>query len=168
MVSTPSTEGRIPLGIALQLWVWAAMVRPLKHVVSMRTLVGLVRYRRERHRDLVRTATIVQYLSARGRFPGRPPGNCYDRSFAAYRLLGAAGARPELRVGVRRPGGRTLDGHVWVVLDGHAVAETPAFIEQFTTILRVDAAGRFEPLGSTAEASAERRWTDLHGEPTHR
>ena len=164
----PSTDGRVPLSTVLQIWVWAAIVRPLKHVVSMRTLVRLVRNGRERHRDHARTAAIVQYLSAAGRFPRRPPANCYDRSLAAYRLLGAAGARPELRVGVRRPGGRTLDGHVWVVLDGQAVAETPAFVEQFTTILRVDAEGRLEPVGSAGESSAEHRWADVHGEPTPR
>jgi len=168
MASTSSTEERIPLSLALQFWIWAAIVRPLKHLVSIRTLVRLVRNRREPHRDHARTATIVQYLSARGRFPHRPPANCYDRSLAAYRLLGAAGARPELHVGVRRPGGSTLDGHVWVVLDGRAVAEAPAFIEQFTTILRVNADGRLEPLGSAGQASPEHRWADLHGEPTPR
>jgi hypothetical protein len=75
----------------------------------------------------------------------------------AYRLLRAAGARPELHVGVRRlADSGTLDGHVWVVLDGAAAVESHEFIRQFTPVLRVDAEGRFEsPAGLRPEARDE-------------
>jgi hypothetical protein len=156
------------VSVVLQFWAWAAILRPLKHLISMRWLVRHMRSRGTAPADATRASAIVQYMSATDRFPRRPPANCYERSLVAYRLLGDAGARPELRIGVRRPGAGTLDGHVWVVLDGQPVAETPAFIEQFTPILRVDADGRFEPVGSAPAPSADRRWADLYREPTSR
>jgi hypothetical protein len=93
-------------------------------------------------------------MGATGRFPARAPANCLERSLAAYRLLCAAGARPELHVGVRRlPESGTLDGHVWLVLDGSAASESREFIRQFTPVFRVDADGRFEsPAGGPPEA----------------
>jgi hypothetical protein len=129
--------------------------------------VRFVQSRASTRLDAARASAIVKYMSAIDRFPRRAPANCYERSLAAYRLLGKAGARPELRIGVRRPGAGRLDGHVWVILDGQPVAETSAFIEQFTPILRVDADGCFEPLGSP-EPSADRRWTAVHSGPTSR
>ena len=158
----------MPLAIVLQFWAWAAVLRPLKHLMSMRWLVRLVRSRRTCERDPARASAIVRYMSAQGRFPRRAPANCYERSLVAYRLLATAGAQPELRIGVRRPGEGSLDGHVWVVLEGQPVAEAAAFIDRFTPILRVDAAGHFEPLGSTSTPAGDQRWTDLHREPTAR
>jgi hypothetical protein len=88
-------------------------------------------------------------MGATDRFPRRPPGNCLERSLAAYRLLLSAGARPELRVGVRRGDGpgAVMKGHVWLVLDGQPVAESTSAVEGFTPILRFDADGFAERLG---------------------
>jgi hypothetical protein len=168
MLTASSSGGRIPISLVLQFWGWAAILRPLKHVMSIRWLVRLVRTRRGPGCNVAREAAILQYMSAKDRFPRRPPANCYERSLAAYRLLGAVGARPELRVGVRRPGVGAIDGHVWVVLDGRPVAEAAGFIEQFTPILTVDADGHFIPLGPHRDRMVERGWTDLHREPTPR
>jgi hypothetical protein len=158
----------VPVSVMIQFWAWAAILRPLKHVFSFRWLVRVVQSRASMRLDAMRMSEIVKYLSAIDRFPRRPPANCYERSLAAYRLLAKAGARPELRIGVRRPAAGRLDGHVWVLLDGQPVAETSAFIDQFTPILRVDADGHFEPLGSHPEPSTDRRWTGVHSEPPSR
>jgi hypothetical protein len=121
------------------MWMWAAVLRLLKHVVPMPTLVRLAqrapRAGAERLRDEVET-----YLGTKGRFPFRPPANCLERSLGAYRLLCEAGADPELVVGVKRSDGR-VDGHVWVSVDGHAVGEERD-LETFTTIVTFDANAR--------------------------
>ena len=55
-----------------------------------------------------------------------------------------------------------------ISLDGQPVAESSTFIEQFTPILHVDADGRFAPPRPGPDPIVERRWPDLHREPTSR
>jgi hypothetical protein len=50
------------------------------------------------------------------------PAGCLPRSLVVERLLARAGARPELRIGVRLDEGR-LSAHAWVEVDGEPVAE---------------------------------------------
>lgn len=141
---------RAPLTIVLQFWAWAAVLRPLKRVLPFRMLVRLVRVGSRASRPRPgRAAAIVDYMTAVGRFPARPPANCLERSLAAYRMLRSAGSRPELRVGVRRvPDTGSLDGHVWLVLDG-LPAERNESVREFTEVIRVDTDGRVESLDST-------------------
>jgi hypothetical protein len=140
---------RLPVGVAFQFWAWALILRPLKHVIPLHLLVRLVRSRRQSRRRLVlREAAILDYMTANDRFPWRAPANCLERSLAAYRLLAAAGAAPELRVGVRRVAdSQAVDGHVWVVVDGQPIAEAAGFAEQFTAVLRFNADGSVQRLG---------------------
>ena len=139
---------RPPVGVVLQFWLLAALVRPLKHLMPLKLLVRLIRSRRSPGRMRSREAAILRYISARRRFPWRAPANCFERSLAAYRLLGAAGVRPELHVGVRRTGQPgAVDGHVWIVVDREPAGEAPAFIAQFTPVMRFDAAGRLDAFG---------------------
>ena len=139
---------RMPLAIAAQFWAWAALLRVLKHLLPLRVLVRLVRMgSRPSRTEPKNVSTILGYMGATGRFPARAPANCLERSLTAYRLFRAAGARPELYVGVRRlPDSGTLDGHVWLVLDGVVAAESHDFIRQFIPVLRIDAEGRFESM----------------------
>lgn len=146
-------DAKTPVPIVVRFWAWALLLRPLKHVLPLKLLVRLVRSRRQSAERLTaRETAIVDYMSSRLRFPRRAPANCLERSLAAYRLLGEAGSRPELMVGVRRlPAGqrrngatRPVDGHVWIVLDRQPAAETAAFIDTFTPVLRVDADGRID------------------------
>lgn len=157
-VPTAHTRATRPV-IAVQFWAWAALLRPLKHVLPLRMLVRLVRAGSRPRASSARpdrAAAILGYLAATGRFPARAPANCLERSLAGYRLLRSAGARPELCVGVRRvPAAGALDGHVWLVLDGTAVAERPEFIREFTVVVRVDADGRFESPGNAPAPAAE-------------
>ena len=141
--------GTATLAVVLPFWGWAALLRPLKHVVPLRLLVRLVRRRHPASsRNRSREAAILAYMCSRERFPKRAPANCLERSLAAYRLLAAAGARPELLIGVRRgPDAGALNGHVWVVLDNQPAGEEAAAVATFTPVLRVDANGRIEATG---------------------
>ena len=112
-------------GIAARLWTWAAILRVLKHVVPLGTLVRLMHARPARSRSADLEHRLEGYMAASGTFPRRAPGNCLERSLAAYRLLCRASASPTLVVGFRHSASRTVEGHVWVVVDGRALAERP-------------------------------------------
>ena len=137
--------------IALRLWFWAAVLRGLKHSVPLDNLVGLMHRRpsgRRRSTELERR--LEAYLEATGRFPSRPPANCLERSLGAYRLLCRANAAPEIVIGVRRAAGTVVEGHVWVTVDGRALAERAENLASYTPIARFDAAARRQPSGADA------------------
>lgn len=127
-------------GIAVRLWCWAALLRPLKHVLPLARLVRLVHARgRAAFRSPEFERRLERYMTADGRFPRRPPGNCLERSLGAYRLLCAANAAPTLIVGLRRSGTADIvQGHVWIVVDGRAFAEPPERLSTYTTLLTFD------------------------------
>ena len=131
--------------IPLRVWLWAAIIRPLKHIVPLPALVRFARPLTSSsgaaHRDAVERR-LERYLTERGRFPARPPGNCLERSLAVYRLLCSVGADVRLVVGLR-PGDRGVDGHVWVVLDGQPFAEA-GDVASYASVLAFDARGNRE------------------------
>jgi len=145
------------VSIGWRVWFWAAVVRALKHVVPLQLLV---RWMSPAGQTPEARATfepaLAAYLSARGRFPRRPPGNCLDRSLAAYRLLCAAGAHPELVVGIR-PEARGLLGHVWLVIDGRPFAERGE-IDRYVSIVRFDDRGRRQPEATGTTDLTGIRW----------
>jgi hypothetical protein len=129
--------------MAARLWLWAAMVRPLKHVVPLGTLVRIA-HRAPRvgaDAEVVRRQ-LEGFLRRSGRAPTRAPANCLERSLGAYRLLCAAGAAPELVVGLRRGSGTSVDGHVWVEVAGCPLAEDESFLARFARLLTFDSNGR--------------------------
>jgi hypothetical protein len=129
-----------------RLWLWAAVVRPLKHVVTLGTLVHLFH---RRPRSAPQPEQVRQQLESllrrKGRLLTRAPANCLERSLGAYRLLCAAGAAPEIVVGIRRGAGGGVEGHVWVVVDGRPLAEDEAFLAGFARVLAFDAGARQRP-----------------------
>ena len=125
-----------------RLWLWAAMLRGLKQVVPVATLVRWVRVAPRRDTAGLLQPRLEAYLARRGRFPFRPPANCLERSLGAYRLLCGEGAKPELVVGVRRSAQRGVEGHVWVRVAGRVLAETSDEVASFTPIVTFDAEGR--------------------------
>jgi hypothetical protein len=128
--------------IAVRLWAWAAVLRVLKHVVPMPSLVRLAR--REpggASAPRIVRARLEPYLQSRRRFPFRAPANCLERSLGAYRLLCEAGEDPELVVGVRRSNGG-VEGHVWVTAAGKTWGERDEDLATFTRIVTFDARGR--------------------------
>jgi hypothetical protein len=129
--------------LPLQLWTCAAVLRVLKHVIPFEALVRLVHTPGRGDRSPRVERALERYLSASGRFPRRAPGNCLERSLGAYRLLCAAGARPDLVVGVRRSAaGAQVEGHVWITLDGRPFAERPEFLQTFAIVVTYDANGQ--------------------------
>ena len=128
--------------IGSRLWLWAAMLRGLKHVIPLETLVRLTRVTPRSHAATGVQSQVEAFLERKGRFPFRPPANCLERSFGAYRLLCRAGADPELVVGVKRSPGRGVEGHVWVRVAGRVLAEASDDVEGFTPIVIYDAGGR--------------------------
>src|SRR5690349_3005765 len=116
--------GSVPVAIAVRLWLGAAILRVLKRIVPLERLVRLAHREPHGARDQALEARLRAYMAMRGRFPRRPPGNCLERSLGAYRILCAAGAAPELVIGVRRAGLRQVEGHVWVRCSGSVVGES--------------------------------------------
>ena len=134
------------LMLAARLWFWAAVVRPLKHVVPLATLVRLAH--RGTSPGASRRGEVQQlqaFLQRTGRAPARAPANCLERSLGAYHVLCAAGAAPEIVVGIRRGAGDRVDGHVWVTLGGYPLAEDESFLATFARVLTFDASGRQMP-----------------------
>ncbi|MBK5295883.1 MAG: lasso peptide biosynthesis B2 protein [Vicinamibacteria bacterium] len=136
-------------GIAIRLWGWAALLRPLKHVMPLGTLVRLAHTRPPvRPRSLEFERRLEIYLAATGTFPRRAPANCLERSLGAYRMLCAANAVPTLVVGLRRSDALGVEGHVWVVVDGRPLAERD--VTAYTQILTFDADARQHASGGSA------------------
>jgi hypothetical protein len=137
------------ISIALRLWLSAALLRPLKRLVPFETLVRLMHTRPgARHRSSAFERRLEHYMHRTGRFPFRPPSNCLERSLGAYRILCGANACPELVVGVRRVPGRGVEGHVWVTLDGRALAEHGSDLATYTAIARFDSSARRHTTGA--------------------
>jgi hypothetical protein len=129
--------------VLARLWFWAAVVRPLKHVVPIMALARVVHARpvpRRRESGLADRLDVL--FRSTGRFPSRPPSNCLERSLGAYRLLCLAGAQPELVIGMKRGPGDRIEGHTWVVVDGRPLGETAGAVAGFARVLAFDARGR--------------------------
>ena len=134
------TPAPLPASIAARLWVWAAALRILKRIVPVESLVRLMHASPGARRPDVE-ARLRSYLDMPGPFPRRPPGNCLERSLGAYRILCAAGAQPELVIGVRRGRDGRVEGHVWVRTADGPLAETDRSLAGFATLATFDASG---------------------------
>jgi Transglutaminase-like superfamily len=129
--------------VVARLWFWAAVVRSLKHVVPVVTLVRIVHARPAGRQRASGLADRLDTLFRRtGRFPRRPPSNCLERSLGAYRLLCRAGAQPELVIGMKRGPDDAIEGHTWVMVDGRPLGENQAVLAAFGRVLAFDVHGR--------------------------
>jgi hypothetical protein len=129
--------------IAVRMWAWAAALRVLKRVVPLKKMVRLVHpgtSALERSPEFEHA--LETYMSTTAAFPFRAPGNCLERSLGAYRLLCARNAHPELVIGVRYTAKQAVEGHVWVRVDGRALAERPEDVQSYTAVVTFDATGR--------------------------
>jgi len=141
--------------LGLRVWSVAMLVRLLKHVVALPVLVRWMQpSRRASIANPSKVAALEAYLTKRGRFPDRPPGNCLDRGLAAYRLLCAGGSQPCLVIGIR-PAERGLDGHVWVTLDGRPFGER-ANVDRYVSIVTFDARGERDSAPGTTDLAGIR------------
>jgi Transglutaminase-like superfamily len=66
--------------------------------------------------------------------------DCLQRSLLLYRLLSAAGADPELVVGIREQDDKII-GHAWVLVDGKSLVEPESALLRFSPVLRFGALG---------------------------
>jgi hypothetical protein len=128
--------------VVARLWAWAVALRPLKHVLPLGTLVRWARARPATPRSPEFERALEAFMVGGGRFPRRAPGNCLERSLAAYRVLCERGARPEIAVGVRRGSPLGIEGHVWLNVDGRPFAEAPGALDGYVTVVRYDAQAR--------------------------
>jgi hypothetical protein len=71
------------------------------------------------------------FRRAAARTPVSAP--CLTRSLALARLLRLHGLAAEIRIGLRRAGGR-LAGHAWVEHHGALVGDDASFVGRFTTL----------------------------------
>lgn len=122
---------------------WAPVLPLLKFVLPLPRLVRLVATRPRRgDRDILAEQRIARLAAIV--YGTRGVGvrdNCLERSLVTYRFLGRANAHPHLVVGMRA-GGADLIGHVWVTVDGHAVHDPPATVQELTQMMSFDESGR--------------------------
>ena len=145
--------------LALRILLWQTAFRMMKHVTPLRTLVRLACVGpKQTERSLDEEARVAELVWRVDRWshPDRDTF-CLDRSLVLYRLLGAMNARPTLVIGLlqnararlaEEPG--NIQGHAWVVVDGHAVGEFEGRLSSFRVVASFDHRGRL----SAAEAAS--------------
>jgi hypothetical protein len=116
--------------------------------------VRLVHPRRRPQRDASIARAVECYLASTAPFPRRAPGNCLERSLAAYRLLCAVDANPTLVIGLKHAADGRLRGHVWLTVDGRVLAERPDEVALYTPLVRFDSSARQHPSGPTTHVPA--------------
>ena len=136
---------RSPWAVAtlLRMLPWAVALPLLKRIVPLPRLVGLAasrpRHSRPRPGREERVVELTRLLYRSRAVAGRD--NCLERSLLAYRFLTKLDAQPELVIGMKKGGGEMM-GHVWVLLDGQPVHETPQLLAGFVPVLVFDHEGR--------------------------
>jgi hypothetical protein len=122
--------------LALRMAGWRLVLPAMKRRLALRRLVRLM-WRGERVRpvtpqreariaDLARVVYRSEHVSRRG--------NCLERSLVLYRYLSAAGADPQLVVGIRS-GVAAVRGHAWITVRGEPVEEPPESLEGLTWVV---------------------------------
>lgn len=136
---------RSPWAVAtlMRMLPWAAAFPLLKRALPLPRLVGLAasrpQYGRRRAGREERVVELTRLLYRSRAVVGRD--NCLERSLLAYRFLTKLDARPELVIGMRK-GSDEMLGHVWVLLEGEPVHETPELLAGFVPMLVFDHKGR--------------------------
>jgi hypothetical protein len=134
-VSLTSFANRTRLGLAVGRILPAYVIfAVMKHLLPLRWLVRLAWQHPVGPRDREverRAAANVWRLS---QLAGLSDHDCLQRSLVLYRLLSRAAADPRLVVGLRRSDG-CVEGHVWVIVDGHAVSEPDPGLLHFWPVL---------------------------------
>jgi hypothetical protein len=122
--------------LAFRMAGWRLVLPVLKGRRPMTRLVQLM-WKGERARPVTpeREARIAELarIVYRSEHASRQ-GNCLERSLVLYRYLSAAGADPQLVVGLRS-GGEAVRGHAWVTVRGEPVEEPPQSLEGLTRVV---------------------------------
>ena len=64
-------------------------------------------------------------------FPYNPKGNCFPRALALFFFFFRAGLPVQFKCGVMKLN-QQLEGHAWLVLDGHEFLEPSSYWQSFT------------------------------------
>jgi hypothetical protein len=136
--------------LALRMVGWRLVLPLLKGRLSLTRLVGLM-WRGERARPVtaareVRVAEIARIVYRSEHVSRR--GNCLERSLVLYRYLSAAGADPQLVVGMRGSEA-PIRGHAWVTVRGEPVEEPPQSLEGLARVVSFHGDGS-QPLSRRA------------------
>jgi Transglutaminase-like superfamily len=122
--------------LALRMAGWRLVLPVLKGRRPITRLVRLM-WKGERARPVTpeREARIAELARVvyRSEHASRQ-GNCLERSLVLYRYLSAAGADPQLVVGLRS-GEAAVRGHVWVTVRGEPVEEPPQSLKGLTRVV---------------------------------
>jgi hypothetical protein len=123
-------------GLALRMAGWRLVLPLVKSRLPLPRLIRLMWLgkrprpvtpeREARIADLARIVYRSEHVS-RG-------GNCLERSLVLYRYLSAAGADPQLVIGMRS-GEAAVRGHAWVTVRGDPVEEPPHSLEGLTQVV---------------------------------
>jgi hypothetical protein len=114
---------------------WSAVLPVLKFALPLPRLVRLMHAQCRREPIADRQEKIATFAAWAFKMrPERLRGNCLERALVTYRYLGRAGARPELVVGMS-PGPEGGAGHVWVLVAGQPVHDSPERLARFAPIV---------------------------------
>ena len=119
---------------------WMSVLPVLKRLMPLPRLVRLMwlpARASERHLDGERRTTRV--VSRLSRASG---GNCLERSLILYRYLARANADPNLVVGMGKSD--EFLGHVWVIVDGQPLFESPETLRTYAEVVRFGVGGARE------------------------
>jgi hypothetical protein len=112
---------------------WSVLLPGLRRVVPVETLTRFMWARPRGTPSEKRQDGIVQLTGRLTRLRPGMTANCLERSLLAYRFLSAAGAAPQLVLGVGRADDRVV-GHAWVTVDGHPIFEAAEQLNEFAPI----------------------------------
>jgi transglutaminase superfamily protein len=112
---------------------WRVVLPALKRVIPLPSLVRLM-WSDGGPPALDREAVVRLAEVAYEPGPDGARGNCLERSLVAYRYLAQLRADPTLVVGVDRSGSE-VRGHVWVLVDGVPVHDSPERVEGHTALV---------------------------------
>jgi transglutaminase superfamily protein len=122
--------------LALRMAGWRLVLPLMKRRLPLTRLVRLM-WRGERARPVTpeREARIADLARVvyRSEHVSRS-GNCLERSLVLYRYLSAAGADPQLVVGMAS-GESDVRGHAWITVRGEPVEEPPESLEGITQVV---------------------------------
>lgn len=135
---------KIDFVVVVELAFWRISLPVLKRVVGLNALTRMMWSENGTGIDPVqrelRMHRVNRILSMAGRM--LISSNCLERSLVLYRLFSRAGAEPVLVLGTAADQ-TSLDGHVWVELDGVAVGEPNR--ARYTSVVSFTRQGRACP-----------------------
>jgi hypothetical protein len=119
---------------------WLCVLPALKRTLALDRLVRLMWLPpHSAPRDSGREQQTIRIVARLSRTSG---GNCLERSLVVYRYLARANADPQLVVGMAKPD--EYLGHVWVVVKGRTLLETPETLRSYTEVVRFGRGGAQE------------------------